>query len=123
MPFRSVTTHRFFSDPPWWLKLFSIYVWGDAIWIAPFWLLSLGLTLWRWQLGVGLILIFYFLRLLGEMVYWLLQQFSDRSYHPYDWGFTKLDNHAIYILYQTFSLVGASLFALGIIVFFMKISI
>ena len=42
----------------------------------------------------------------GELMYWLLQQFSDRKYRPYDFGFTELDNNAIYILYQTFAIAG-----------------
>jgi len=50
--------------------------------------------------------LFVAIRQLGEMIYWLLQQFGDKKYRPYDFGLQKLDNNAIYILYQTFALVG-----------------
>ena len=42
----------------------------------------------------------------GELIYWLLQQFSHKKYRPYDFGFKNLNNNAIYILYQTFAIVG-----------------
>lgn len=56
------------------------------------------------------------IRFLGEMIYWFSHQFNIRKYRPYDFGFTNLDNHAIYILYQTFSVAGVVL-GVGIIFF------
>ena len=54
------------------------------------------------------------LRYLGEMIYWFSHQFTDRTYRPHDFGFRNLDNHAIYILYQTFAIVGTTI-GIGII--------
>ena len=42
----------------------------------------------------------------GEMIYWFSHQFYERKYRPYDFGFKRLDNHAIYIIYQTAAVVG-----------------
>ncbi len=45
-------------------------------------------------------------RHLGEMMYWFAHQFNERKYRPYDFGLKNLDNHAIYIIYQTISIFG-----------------
>lgn len=55
-------------------------------------------------------------RYLGEMIYWFSHQFSDRKYRPSDFGFKKLDNHAIYILHQALSIAGVT-FGIAIVVF------
>jgi hypothetical protein len=49
------------------------------------------------------------IRSLGEMIFWMFQQFGPRTYRPYDFGLAKLDNHAIYIMYQLFGLSGSVL--------------
>ena len=48
-------------------------------------------------------------RYMGEIIYWLGQQFSDRKYRPNDFGFKNLDNNAVYILYQTSATCGVVL--------------
>lgn len=50
--------------------------------------------------------VFLAVREFGELIYWLLHQFGNRKYRPYDFGFKKLENNAVYIIYQTFALVG-----------------
>jgi len=103
---KQVTTSWFFTDVPLIWKMLLIYVRGDMIVLGPFVLIALliGFFSVKWML-VTLCLYTAF-RFLGEMMYWLLQQFGDRKYRPYDCGFQKLDNHSIYILYQTWSLAG-----------------
>ena len=102
-----VTNTWFFSDTKPLLKLFLLFVKGDMILLIPLILLIALSYLLSIKLGVILTGSYLFIRFLGEMFYWLLQQFGDRMYRPYDFGFTKLDNHAIYILYQTFALFGS----------------
>lgn len=50
-------------------------------------------------------------------MYWFLQQFGDRTYRPYDWGFKNLDNHAIYIFYQTIMTIHATVAITALIIF------
>jgi hypothetical protein len=95
----------FFTEVTFPLRFLQIYVRGDAIVLIPFTvlLLIIGLFSIKWMfLLFGIFLIF---RFFGEMIYWFLQQFGDRKYRPNDFGFKKLDNNAIYILYQLSSLV------------------
>lgn len=112
----------FYSDTNIFLKILTIFIKGDAILIAPFILVLTIVLILNIDLGIILGLIFIFLRFLGEMVYWLLQQFSDKSYRPFDYGLTKLKNNSIYILYQLFSLIIASL-ALSMILYYLKFGI
>lgn len=94
------TTHRFFSCPPWPLKLFTIYVWGDALVIVPLWIAIVIVLIINLKFGLMAICILYAVRGLGEMIYWIHQQFGAHAYRPNDFGFKHFDNHAVYILYQ-----------------------
>ena len=110
------TPSWFYTETPFALKLLQIYVRGDAVVLLPFLLLLgfIGFFSIRWMvLLFGFFLIF---RFLGEMMYWFLQQFGEKTYRPNDFGFKKLDNNAIYILYQLNSLVGL-VFSTGLVVF------
>lgn len=96
------------------MKLLLIFVRGDAIVFIPFLavLMVTGIFSLRWMsLLISLYIVF---RFLGEMVYWIHQQFGDRKYRPYDFGLKRLDNNAIYVIYQLLSLIwlvmGAGLF-------------
>jgi hypothetical protein len=101
---RKINTEWFFRETPFFLKLVFIYVNGDAIILLPFLFIDLILAFFTWKLALILFLIYAAIRNLGEMIYWLFQQFGERKYRPQDFGLNNLDNHAIYILYQTFSL-------------------
>ncbi len=96
----------FYTEMPWWGKILLIYVRGDLFMLLPL-LLAIGvIALFSREqavLAFGLLII---VRQSGELVYWLLQQFGDRKYRPTDFGLSNLDNGAIYILYQTFAIVG-----------------
>jgi hypothetical protein len=104
----------FFSEASLPMKLLLIFVRGDAIVLLPFLavLMVTGIFSLRWMsLLISLYIVF---RFLGEMVYWIHQQFGDRKYRPYDFGLKRLDNNAIYVIYQLLSLIwlvmGAGLF-------------
>ncbi len=111
-----VTKEWFFTNLPWYFKIVTVFVKGDLIILLPFVvLIALSFII---SLKIGLILggLYLAIRYFGEMIYWPLQQFSDRTYRPYDFGFKKLDNHAVYIIYQTFSIVLSTIGA-AIVVF------
>jgi glucan phosphoethanolaminetransferase (alkaline phosphatase superfamily) len=95
----------FFKEAPVPLRLLHIYIRGDAIVLAPFILVLLVIGIFSWQWMALLFGIFSAFRSLGEMIYWIHQQFGNKAYRPYDFGFHKLDNNAVYILYQLISLV------------------
>ena len=84
-------------------EIFLVYIRGDLLVLLPLLIiiLSIGFFSFDWMFIVlGL---FVAVRQLGEMIYWLLHQFGDRKYRPYDFGFAKLDNSAVYVIYQTFA--------------------
>jgi len=102
-----VSNKWFFTQTPWYVKAFLlIYINGDYFFLLP---LVVGVAisyLFSLQIGLFLTGAYVFLRHFGEMIYWLLQQFGPRTYRPKDFGVSKLDNNAIYILYQTYALLG-----------------
>ncbi len=97
----------FFSKPHPLLRFLLIYINGDMITLLPLMvcLLICGIVI-SIKFALILLAIYIVFRHIGEMIYWLLQQFGTRTYRPDDFGFKKLDNNAIYIIYQTWSLAG-----------------
>lgn len=66
---------KFYTNTPflWWL---GIYVWGDALVLGPFWVLSAGIWWWLPFKAIAQYLaIFFILRSCIEIAYWLLYQF------------------------------------------------
>lgn len=116
MKIRDITPSWFFTNTNLPFKLMQIYILGDALVLVPFYiiLLLIGIFSLRWM--VLLFGVFLSFRFLGEMFYWLLQQFGERKYRPFDYGFKKLDNKAIYIIYQLKALVGLVL-STGLVIF------
>ena len=103
----SITTNWFFKDIPSMLKFSTIFIRGDMLALLPL-LIFIGiLGFFSVKFMVIMFGVYFALRHLGEMIYWLLQQFGPRTYRPDDFGFKNLDNHAIYILYQTLANVWA----------------
>jgi hypothetical protein len=88
------------------LKACTIFICGDMFFVLPLFVLMAIALFFSVKFGLLLVGAYIMLRYFGEMIYWLLQQFSDRKYRPNDFGFKKLDNNAIYILYQTHALFG-----------------
>jgi len=88
---------------PWWGKIFLIYIRGDLFIILPVLILIFGISIFSVPYAIFSFGIFIAVRQAGEVVYWLLQQFGDKTYRPYDFGLTEIGNNAVYILYQTFA--------------------
>ncbi len=107
----------FFCDCPSYLKTAGIYIWGDAFIFIPFHIIVFLFSLISLRFGLLVWAVFFSIRSLGEIFYWFLQQFGDRSYRPHDFGFKKLDNHAIYIFYQTIMTVHATVSITALIIF------
>lgn len=83
-----------------------IYIKGDAFIIAPFLILIFIIGfMWSWSFSLFTLAVFHTVRSLGEMMFWLLQQFGPHEYRPYDFGLLKLNTNAIYILYQVHACV------------------
>lgn len=111
-----ITNQWFFSETNIFFKFLLIFVKGDLIFLLPL-VVLIGLSYFL-SLKVGLFFtgVYISVRFLGEIIYWMGQQFSERKYRPYDFGFKNLDNHAAYILYQTFAICGVIL-GVGVILF------
>jgi hypothetical protein len=73
---------QFYSDTPF-LFLFGIFIWGDALILSPFWmassllfhLLSLINICRYW-------LLFFAVRSMFEVIYWINHQVAHRDYKP-----------------------------------------
>lgn len=102
---RKITTSWFFSSPPPLLLFIGIYIKGDCLVLLPFLLLICALSLYSAPIGLLVYIIYFTIRGLGEMIYWLLQQFGPKTYRPWDYGFTQLNNEGIYIIYQLTSMI------------------
>ncbi len=103
---QKITNQWFFTETDPYLKLLLIFVKGDMIFLLPLVLLITLSYLVSLKLGLLLTGSYISVRFLGEIMYWMGQQFSERKYRPHDFGFKNLDNHAAYILYQTFATCG-----------------
>lgn len=61
----------------------GIFVWGDALVLAPFWMLSSVAFWWLSWLGIfRWFLLFYIIREVYEVVYWLNHQAVKNTYRP-----------------------------------------
>jgi len=116
---KNIDNTWFFSRPPFWMRLFSIYVKGDSLVIVPMWMMLFISLFFKASYGVVGIVIFLFLRSFIEMIYWIFQQFSSRQYRPSDFDFPNLDNHAIYIIFQLINLLYSTIYA-TLLVFLIK---
>lgn len=63
------------------LLILGIFVWGDAVIFGPFWIITsvFSLLVKNWYLFLFIVSVFWAIRGLGEMVYWLNQQFSSKT--------------------------------------------
>jgi hypothetical protein len=84
----------------------GIFVWGDAIVLGPFWLLTslLVLFLQDWQLFLVILSLFWVVRSLGEVIYWITEQFSKEHRNPPEtlmlYRYFKSD--AVWFVYQVY---------------------
>jgi hypothetical protein len=112
----SINNKWFFTELPTVFKLFSFFVQGDLLVLFPLLVMILLLVLFSIKFMVIMVGVYIAVRSLGEMIYWFSHQFYERKYRPFDFGFKNLDNHAIYIIYQTFAIVGMVI-GIGIIIY------
>lgn len=84
----------------------GIFVWGDAVILGFFWcLVSLVCFLLRdWNLFLLVISVFWVVRSLGEILYWINQQFSSIIRNPPKtlMGHRLFPNDSIWFVYQLF---------------------
>lgn len=101
--------------------LFGIFVWGDALVLAPFFIFtSIGLFfINNVYLSIGVFATYHFLRQFAEVIYWFLQQFSMKpEYRPPDQGWKYLKTDELHIIYQLLNFYKAVLWLVVLIVAF-----
>ncbi len=95
-----------FKTVPYVLILFGIFVWGDAVIISLFFVLTstLSLILNDWILFLLIFSAFWLVRSLGETIYYFNQQFSKVVRQPPKKlpGFWIYQNDSIWFAYQIF---------------------
>lgn len=89
-----------------WLFPLGIFVWGDAVTIGPFWIVVAVLSgfINNPHFTYSLISFFWFVRALGEVQYWIAEQFASKHRNkPKDLlGHQFFSGDAIWFGYQTF---------------------
>lgn len=100
---RDISNNWFYSNPHPLLRILTIYVKGDMLIIIPGLIMIGILGFFSLKFMFLIYGIFFSLRGFGEMIYWFSHQFWMKQYRPDDFGFKKLSNDAIYILYQLIS--------------------
>lgn len=111
MKLPEINNKWFFSEPNGLLRIILVFIKGDVIILLPLFVLIIITGFIHLKLGLIALGLYVSLRFLGEMIYWLLQQFGPKTYRPFDFGFKQLDNNAIYILYQ---LIGLAWIVIGL---------
>lgn len=105
LSFKRAKKQQAFGETPW-LGVLGIFVWGDALIFAPFWVLVGISTLYLkdWYLFLLLMSLFWLVRSIGETIYWFNQQFSNISRNPPErlMGYKLVKNDAVWYLYQIF---------------------
>lgn len=88
------------------LSFLGIFVWGDATIIGLFGFLAslICLLISDWILFLLIISIFWVIRSLGEIIYWINQQFSPIVRNPPDTllGYKLFKNDSIWFIYQLY---------------------
>ena len=88
------------------LNLLGIFVWGDAVIFGPFWTITATASYFikNWFLFLLTMSVFWFVRSLGETIYWFNQQFSNKELNPPKklFGYSIFQNDSIWYVYQIF---------------------
>jgi hypothetical protein len=96
---------RVYGSTPY-LFFLGAFVWGDMLVLGPFWITAafFSLILKDWYLFLLIISLFWSVRSLGEIIYWLNEQFAGKNRNPpHTLKFHKLiNNDAIWFVYQLF---------------------
>ena len=99
-------------DDKWFFKSTSVFhrnsslsfINGDLLILLPLFLAILFLGIFSIKLMLLVLGSFISVRYFGEMIYWIVEQkkpSKEKTSRPYDFGLKELNNHAIYIVYQT----------------------
>ena len=92
-----------FEETPWLLP-WGIFVWGDGVVFGLFWFIISVLTfaLNDWNLFLLIYSIFWLVRSLGEVLYWIHEQFAkNHRNEPKNLrGYSLVKNDSVYFLYQ-----------------------
>lgn len=100
--FFKINSKWFFTDLPGFFKnFFLVFVKGDLLILLPLLVAILLLGFISLKLMLLVLGSYIAIRYFAEIFYWLLQQFGNKSYRPYGFGFKDLKNEGIYIIYQT----------------------
>jgi len=118
---KTINDDWFFTHPPSILRLLEIYIRGDILVLLPFLTLILLVGFFSVRFMLVIYAVFFTVRHFGEMTYWLLKQFSDKSYRPDDLGFKNLSNEAIYVIYQLKAVVKITI-GISVIIFLLFFS-
>jgi len=106
------------------LRYVGIYVLGDAFVLVPFLIIFLPIMyLVRGWWGVAITwCVYMFIRNFIEIIYWLFQQFGDKSYRP-PFQFKKFDNNQLYIIYQLLNTVHCTIYAVLLILLLTNLNV
>jgi hypothetical protein len=100
---QSIIKNNPYGETPYFVWL-GIFVWGDGIIIGPFWFFASLFSYFfhDWHLFLLIISVFWIVRSLGEVSYWLNQQFvkNNSNYHQKLIGYKFFKNNAILFIYQ-----------------------
>lgn len=92
-----VTTYLFFL---------GAFVWGDMVILGPFWIIVslVSLILNNWYLFLLFVSVFWVIRSLGEMIYWLNEQFAGQKRNlPHTIKYYKfINSDAIWFINQLY---------------------
>lgn len=87
-----------------WLTPLGMFVWGDVLVLALFWLAAaiVSLVLSNWWLFLLLVSVFWLVRSSGETLYWFLQQFATKKRDAPESlvGYSLVKNESIWFIYQ-----------------------
>ncbi|HSA83652.1 MAG TPA: hypothetical protein VLF20_02085 [Patescibacteria group bacterium] len=86
--------------------ILGIFVWGDTLIIAPFWILVSALAFFfnNWSLFLLSFSVFWVIRSLGEVIYWIQEQFATHHRNPPHtlYLYKLFQNDAVWFIYQIF---------------------
>lgn len=88
------------------LFFLGAFVWGDLIILGPFWIIVslISLFLNNWYLFLFFVSVFWIIRSLGEIIYWISEQFAGiKRNPPHTLNFHKyIQSDAIWFIYELF---------------------
>jgi len=100
---QSMAKNNPYGETPYFVWL-GIFVWGDGIIIGPFWFFAslFSFFIRDWHLFLLMISVFWIVRSLGEVLYWLNQQFvkNNSNYYQKLTGYNFFKNDTILFIYQ-----------------------